>query len=112
MYYISIFDVMYDRSKGLTDSPFKIIRTFATGAAIKAKVLPLILADTKDEDAVLATKKFDKLLTAYKDTIGSRFSMYDYNPVKSLTSTTQFYNSDSSLTYTLPHCKVGNDLRA
>lgn len=33
------------------------------------------------------------MLKAYKDTPGSRFSMYDYNPVKSLTATTQFYNS-------------------
>lgn len=112
MYYVSIFDVMYDRSKGLSDSPFKIIRTFATGAAIKAKVLPLVLADLKDGDSETATKKFDKLLSQYKDTVGTRFSMYDYNPVKSLTSTTQFYNSDSSLTYMLPQCKVGADLKA
>lgn len=45
MYYVSIFDVMYDRTKGLTNSPYTIVRTFATGASIKEKVLPLILEE-------------------------------------------------------------------
>jgi len=90
----------------LSDSPFKIIRTFSTGASIKKKVLPLILAELTDPVEIKnAEKKFDKLLKSYKDTLGSRFSMYDYNPVKSLTSTTQFMNADSALSYSLPYCK-------
>jgi hypothetical protein len=113
MYYISIFDVMYDRTKGLSDSPYKIIRTFSTGESIKKKVLPLILADMPEgTDVKRAEKSFDKLLDLYKDTLGSRFSMFDYNPVKSLTSTTQFMNSDVNLSYNLPVCRTREDILA
>lgn len=45
MHYVSIFDVLYDRTKGLTKSPYKIIRTFATAEDIKKKYLPLILEE-------------------------------------------------------------------
>lgn len=113
MYYVSIFDVLYDRNKGLTDSPFKIIRTFATGEAIKRKVLPLILAGEKDatkHDGM--EKQLDRIMKSYKTMIGSRFSMFDYNPVKSLTATTQYYNSDAALDYNLPHAKSAEDIRA
>jgi hypothetical protein len=59
MHYISIFDVLYDRAKGLTNSPFKIIRTFATAEEIKSKYLPLILEEYKDEkEKEIAMKKF------------------------------------------------------
>lgn len=112
MYYISIFDVMYDRNKGLTDSPYKIIRTFATGDAIKKKVLPLILANESDTAVrKVQEKKFDKILKDYKDRIGMRFSMYDYNPVKSLTAATQFYNANTETNYDLPFAKDVNALR-
>ena len=111
MYYISIFDVMYDRNKGLTDSPYKIIRTFATGDSIKKKVLPLILADVEDSKQKEQEKKFDKLLKGYKDSIGMRFSMYDYNPVKSLTAATQFYNANTEVNYNLPFAKDLTALR-
>lgn len=113
MYYVSIFDVMYDRTKGLANSPYTIIRTFATGASIKEKILPLIMEEMPAGiDRKAEEKKFDALMKSYKDQIGSRFSLFDYNPVKSLTSTTQFYNSDSSLNYNLPFCKSASDIKA
>lgn len=113
MHYVSVFDVMYDRSRGLTDSPFKIIRTFTTWESIKQKVLPLILQGYPVEQHKEVRRKFDTMLKAYKDTPGTRFSMYDYNPVKSLTATTQFYNSKAwDINYTLPHCEKKDSLLA
>lgn len=38
--------------------------------------------------------------------------MFDYNPVKSLTSTTQFLNSDSQFSYNLPFAKNATEIRA
>jgi len=110
--YISIFDVMYDRTKWLTNSPFKILRTFATWDAIKAKVLPLILEQYEESEHKTATKKFDSMIKKYKDDFWHRFSMYDYNPVKSLTATTQFMNSKSWYVYTLPLCENNTDMVA
>lgn len=113
MHYVSVFDVMYDRSRGLTDSPFKIIRTFTTGESIKQKVLPLILQSYPAEKHKEVKAKFDNLLKTYKDSPGSRFSMYDYNPVKSLTATTQYYNSKAGdINYVLPHCEKRDQLLA
>ena len=106
MHYISVFDVMYDRSRGLTDSPYKIIRTFTTGESIKAKVLPLILQKYDESRKDEKTKQFNSLLQSYKDSEGSRFSMFDYNPVKSLAATTQFFNAKSNEPYyILPNCE-------
>lgn len=111
MHYVSVFDVMYDRSRGLTQSPYKIMRTFTTGESIKQKVLPLLLEMYAKEDHEAQRKKFELMLVNYKDQMGSRFSMYDYNPVKSLTATTQFYNSKAGeVNYTLPYCANGSDL--
>ena len=104
MYYISIFDVMYDRTKWLSKSPYKIIRTFSTWDSIKAKILPLILEGYKEEKHELVKKDFDRLLELYKEEIWSRFSAFDYNPVKTLTSTTQFMNAESKFNYDLPLC--------
>lgn len=113
MHYISVFDVMYDRSRWLSESPFKIIRTFTTWESIKHKVLPLILQSYPKERHKEVRKQFDEILKKYKDTPGSRFSMYDYNPVKSLTATTQFYNSKAwDINYTLPNCQKSQDLLA
>jgi len=97
---------MYDRSRGLTDSPYKIIRTFTTGESIKAKVLPLILQKYDESRKDEKTKQFNSLLQSYKDSEGSRFSMFDYNPVKSLAATTQFFNAKSNEPYyILPNCE-------
>lgn len=113
MYYLSIFDVMYDRNKGLTDSTYKIIRTFQTGDAIKSKVLPLLMANETDEAAMEdVKKKFNSLLRAYKDQIGSRFSLFDYNPVKSLTQNTQYMNTAQKVNYSLPFASDEKALRA
>lgn len=111
MHYISIFDVMYDRTKGLKKSPFKIIRTFMTGEAIKSKLLPLFIESSKDDEKTVE-KKFDELLKKYKDTFNSRFGLYNYNPVKSLTLTTQFFNSNPGMEYNLPFCNDSKELNA
>lgn len=95
MQYISVFDVMYDRSKWLENSAYKIVRTFATGQQIKGKVLPLLLAEHTPELRGAIEKKFDKMLKDYEKSFSSRFSMYDYNPVKALTAVTQWMNSDT-----------------
>lgn len=108
MYYVSIFDVMYDRTKGLTKSPFKIIRTFSTADAIEAKVLPLILSSYKEEDHKAKSAQFKKILESYKLVLGMRFSMYDYNPVKMLTTITQGINAETS--FDVPYCKESKDL--
>lgn len=113
MHYVSVFDVMFDRSRGLSQSPYKILRTFTTGESIKQKVLPLILEGYPKEQHEAVKKQFNTLLKTYKETPGSRFSMYDYNPVKSLTSTTQFYNSKAwDVSYMLPHCDKKESLLA
>lgn len=112
MHYISIFDVLYDRTKGLKKSPFKIIRTFATGEAIKSKLLPLFLESSTDADAKATEKKLDALLKKYKDTFNSRFGIYNYNPVKSLALTTQFYNANPQMDYSIPYCKDTKELAA
>lgn len=102
MQYISAFDVMYDRSKWIDWSPFKIIRTFATWESIKKKVLPLIVALYWDDKKKLVEKQFQTNLDKYKDNFWNRFSMYDYNPVKTLTATTQWMNSNNNNFYSLP----------
>jgi len=110
MQYISIFDVMYDRTKWLTKSSYKIVRTFQTWDAIKAKLIPTLQEAYPEETKKSVPDKLDKLLKAYKEDYGSRFSIYDYNPVKSLTSTTQFINADSSFNFDLPVCIKKSDL--
>lgn len=103
LYYVSVFDVMYDRSKWLEKSPFKIIRTFTTWDVIKSKVLPLLLAEISEEKHSSAKKKLEKMLKDYKDQVWTRFSIYNYNPVKSLASITQFMNAGATdMTYELP----------
>ena len=103
MFYLSIFDVLYDRSKGLDKSPFKIIRTFTTWEAIKAKILPLLYADTPSEQHRMIKQRFDKMLKEYKNNLGTRFSMFTYNPVKSLASITQFMNAGiNDMNFQLP----------
>jgi hypothetical protein len=107
MYYISIFDVLYDRSKWLTDSPFKVIRTFTTWDSIKAKVLPLLLEGKDPKLKKSITKKLDLLLKKYKDDHSSRFSTYDYNPVKALTATGHWLAWEKSTEYySLTNCKT------
>ena len=106
MYYVSVFDVLYDRSKWLRDSPYNITRTFVTGDSIKTKVLPLLFSKKEWEDRKAIASKLDKLLDKYKDTHSSRFSMYDYNPVKALTATSQWLTgSKDAEYYTLSICK-------
>jgi hypothetical protein len=99
MQYLSAFDVMYDRSKWLDSSAYKIVRTFMTWDGIIKKVLPLVLAEYSPEAKKSTIVKFKKILKSYKDQFSSRFSMYDYNPVKALTSTSQWFNSDVSTDY-------------
>lgn len=91
--YLSVFDVMYDRSKWLEESSYKIIRTFSTWESIKAKVLPLLIAQYWEQKKNEIEKKLDSWLKEYKNQFWHRFSMYDYNPVKSLVATTQWYDS-------------------
>lgn len=113
MHYISVFDVMYDRSTWLSASPYKIVRTFTTWENIRDKVLPLILAEYSADKQETAKKTFDLILKKYKDQFWSRFSMYDYNPVKSLAATTQFYNakimwgtaSTVAWNFSIPYCE-------
>lgn len=112
MQYISVFDVMYDRSKGLEWSAYKIIRTFATWTSIKAKVLPLLLAEYPQEMRKSVEAKFDKMLKSYENQFTSRFSMYDYNPVKALTAVTQWMNSDTDKYYEISPCKSKQELLA
>jgi len=96
MQYISVFDVMYDRSKGIEKSSYKIVRTFVSWDNIKKKVLPLILANYSWEEHERITKKIDKNLKDFQLSFWSRFSMFDYNPVKSLTATTLWANSNNT----------------
>lgn len=83
--YVSVFDVLYDRSKWLKNSPFQIVRTFMTWDAITAKYGSFF------DDKTLP--KFKSLIKNAKDQSWYRFSMYDYNPVKMLTSVAQNYNA-------------------
>lgn len=99
MQYVSVFDVMYDRSKWIEKSSYKIIRTFASWDAIKKKILPLILSQYSKAEHKAVITKIDKNLKDYKLEFGSRFSMYDYNPVKELTSVTLWTNSDTNADY-------------
>lgn len=107
MQYISVFDVMYDKSKWLEESAYKIVRTFMTWEAVSKKVLPLILAEYPKDKRDIAKKKFESSLKKYKDDFGHRFSMYDYNPVKALLSTSNWYASLPDATFfQLPICKT------
>ena len=111
MYYISVFDVLYDRSKWLDQSSYKIVRTFVSWDSIEKKVLPLILENYSTEDKKKAKTKFKSLLKSYKDKFWARFSMYDYNPVKSLTATSQWMNSDTPWNYyTITNCNKVTEL--
>ncbi len=102
--YVSVFDVMYDKSKSINNSSYKIIRTFMTWDSIRKKLFPLIL-ESSWLDKTKANNKLDKILSSYKDTFWSRFSMYDYNPVKSLFDVTTWMNSDfDNSFFSLPIC--------
>ena len=91
--YVSVFDVMYDRSKGIKNSPFKAIRTFMTWEQIKAKYAALFLYGKEWDDINKINSRIDSMLKKFKDSIGTRFSCYDYNPVKMLTSVSQAVNA-------------------
>lgn len=67
--YVSVFDVMYDRSKGLTDSPFHIVRTFVTGKEIERRILPALLTKYPPEQHKEKKKAFKKMLNSYKDNV-------------------------------------------
>lgn len=105
MHYLSVFDVMYDRTKGLKNSPFTIIRTFMTGEAIKSKLLPLFVEHSEDKDVERVSRKLTAMLKGYQKQFNSRFGIYNYNPVKSLALTTQFYNANPDMQYNVPYCK-------
>ncbi len=105
--YVSVFDVMYDRSKSIQNSSYKIIRTFMSWDAIKNKLFPLIISSSpefvKNREAV--EKKINWLLKKYKEWFWNRFSMYDYNPVKALNAASQWYNSlPSDWYFAVPIC--------
>jgi len=87
--YISVFDVMYDRTKWLDNSSYKIIRTFASWDTIKQKVLPM-LSETTKIDRKNIELVLNKWLSKTKDNVWNRFSVYDYNPVKWLLATQQW----------------------
>ena len=107
MYYVSIFDVLYDRSKWLSNSPFKIIRTFSTGDSIREKILPLLIESKTEAEKKAIASKLDKLLDKYKDDRSSRFSTYDYNPVKALVATSHWLGADkTSDFYNIANCKT------
>lgn len=113
MIYISAFDVMYDRSKWLDKSSYKIIRTFQTWNDIKKKVTPLIRESYKWKLTIDdINKKIDSFLSKYKQEFWHRFSMYDYNPVKSLSATQQWYESlsNNKTFYELPNALKYTDL--
>lgn len=111
MQYLSVFDVMYDKSKTIEESSYKIVRTFMTWDAISNKVLPLILAEYPKELKAKAKNKFKKNLELYKDQFWSRFSMYDYNPVKSLMSASYWYDSlPSNEFFKIPSCTTTKSL--
>lgn len=109
--YLSIFDVLYDRSKWLEQSSYKIIRTFSTWNAIKKKILPLLIessSKTKEE----VENIFNGWIKEYKNQFWHRFSMYDYNPVKSLLATQQWYDSikNNKTFFELPNVSKNTDL--
>lgn len=91
--YVSVFDVMYDRSKGIKNSPFKIIRTFMTGEQIQSKYRALFLYGKSEDQIKIIDKKIEMMLKKFKESTWTRFSSYDYNPVKMLTSISQLVNS-------------------
>lgn len=112
MQYISAFDIMYDRSKWIERSEYKIIRTFMSWDNIKNKILPLLTIDKTNEEIKLIKNKIDELLKKYHLSYWSRFSNYDYNPVKSLTEATLWFNSDNRNDYyNLNYCKSSEDLK-
>lgn len=81
MEYLSIFNVFYDQSYGILKSPYQITRVFNTGKYIHEKYWILFqnkwLTDAKIKAHVNRVLK----LTWRKQ---SRFSNYDYNPVKTI----------------------------
>lgn len=101
--YISVFDVMYDKSKSIDKSAYKIIRTFQTWDNIKKKLFPLLMS-MGDMDKDKTNKIIDSLLKKYKDQFWSRFSMYDYNPVKWLV-TMQWIEDANNWYYQIPSCQ-------
>lgn len=111
MLYLSVFDVMYDRSKWIENSSYKIIRTFSTWNAIKNKVLPLLVEQSwKDKKSVETI--LNSWLKEYKNQFWHRFSMYDYNPVKSLLATQQWFDvlKTNQTFFELPNANWYNSL--
>ena len=90
--HISVFDVFYERVKGLKDSPYKIHRTFLTGDAIEATIFPILLSEYPVAVRKSKEKELRKIIHSYKDKVGNRFSAYDYNPVKHLVSYSHLTN--------------------
>lgn len=112
MMFISVFDIMYDRSKWLDESSYKIVRTFTTWESIRNKILPLLISSSKWKTDKEVKAKLDIRLKTYKNHFWHRFSMYDYNPVKSLTATSQWYDSIKANKdfFNLPYALTHNDL--
>ncbi len=109
--HISVFDVFYERVKGLKDSPYKIHRTFLTGDAIEATIFPILLSEYPVAVRKSKEKELRKIIHSYKDKVGNRFSAYDYNPVKHLVSYSHLTNIWVQKSfYDLSVCKSKDDL--
>lgn len=91
MEYVSIFDVMFDKSKWINRSPFRILRTFCTWDEILSKIMPLYLWEWNDEKKI--KDQILSLLEKMKDDWWNKFSQFDYNAVKHLTWSVQLMKS-------------------
>jgi len=79
--YLSIFNLFYDTSYGILKSPYQITRVFNTGKYIHDKYSGLFRSSDITDAKVKA--HINKILKSTERS-KTRFSNYDYNPVKNI----------------------------
>lgn len=109
--HVSVFDVFYERVKGIKNSPYTIYRSWLTYDAIEKTIVPLLLKTYSKETREAKKKQLMAIIASCKDKYGSRFSSYDYNPVKHLVSYAQLSQEGVEESfYNLSECKKTSDL--
>lgn len=109
--HISVFDVFYERVKGIRNSPYKIYRSWMTLDGIKSTIIPLLLKEYPVNLREGKKKELAEIIKSCKDKGKTRFSAYDYNPVKHLVSYAHLSQEwvEASF-YNLSECSKSSDL--
>ena len=84
MEYVSIFNIFFDASYGIGKSPYQITRIFNTWKYIHDNYSIYFKTKKDDKEWLKSVKKFINKLLTIADRKKTRFSNYDYNPVKSI----------------------------